>query len=229
MNVMENGTINHGKVTIDRIDPRLLQGEPTYLFNIYSREYNRNTGSTGAFYIPPCPAGKEYVRGPQAVPGTVADTYPHFQESESYRVRATVGEDIVKAVLGIGAGQNASMDIRKWGVFASKNAKPTKEELAEARKQLIPTLQKAIREADEWSASADPVLRQSIDQHHYDAANFLGVKRAWMSVSEATGSCVFCGSPQKEGVPRCGSCGEITDQALYDSLKAKISGTKSAN
>lgn len=224
-NVMEHGSIErNGKIDIERIDPRLLTGEPTYLFNIYSCEFNQNTGSTGAFYIPPCPEGKEYVRSPQSVPGTVVDTYPHFQEKESYRARPVIGEDIVKAVLGISPGQNKTEDIRRFGVFASKNARPTKEELAEAKKLLIPELQRAVREADEWSVSADPVTRQSIDQHHYDAANRLGVKRGWMSISEATGTCVFCGSAQKEGVPMCPSCNNITDQALYDALKAKVSG-----
>lgn len=214
------GVTEHGKITIERIDERLKTGDPFYLFNIYNLEHKRNTGSTGEYFIPACPAGKEWVRGPQTIPGTVEDIYPHFEEHEAYRVRAVPGEDIVKAILEGGGPQE---DIRRFGVFASNASRPTKDELAEAKKRLVPELQRTVREADEWSVSADPVLRGSIGQKHYDAANFLNVKRGWMSVAEASGTCIFCGSPQKEGVPVCSSCQNVTNQALYDELKAKVS------
>lgn len=216
------GAIEYGKVKIERIDPRVKVEDDTYLFNIYSCEFNQNTGTTGAYYIPPCPPDKAWVRSPHVIPGTVEDIYPHFQEGEEYRVRAVPGEDIVKAVLGISFGQNKSEDIRRFGVFAGKSSRPTKDELATANAALETELQRLVQEADAFSVSADPIERQSVCQKHWDAANRLKVKRAWKQESVANEECPFCESPVRQGAPKCQNCHEIINPTAYAALKAQM-------
>jgi hypothetical protein len=100
LEMMQQGTINAGRRSIERLDPRTLTGDPYYIFNIYSNEYTINLGTCGLWYIPACPEGREYMRAPKAIPGTMEENYPHFTDSEEFRARARVGDDIVTAILG---------------------------------------------------------------------------------------------------------------------------------
>jgi len=221
---MTRGRVDRGNITVERLDPRLLTGDPAYLFNIYGNEWTRNTGTTGIYYIPACPDNKPYVRAPQAIPGTVEDIYPHFGDSETYRNRPTAGEDIVAAVLN-GGGPND--EIASWGVFASKNEKPTKQELDAAKAKLIQRLNIQLRQADQLFASPDPMDRKSVDDDKfYRAARYLNVKKPWMSEAQEMTVCPFCSSPVRPEAPKCGSCHEIINMQAYEALKASIQGAK---
>lgn len=224
------GVMRQGAPTIERLDPRLLTGETTYLFNIYSTEQNINLGTSGQYYIPPCPEGKEWVRSPTPVPGTVENVYPHFMDREEYRNAPQPGEDVVKFCLGIGSGQSKDEDLRRFGIFASTSSKPSKEELAEARKRLIVELQREVREADQLFASADALDRQSAqNDKYYKAARYLGLKnKAWMSDATEVTACPFCGTGMRPGVPVCPGCKEVVNQVLYDQLKQSVSAGKAA-
>lgn len=223
---MGAAVIREGAAIVERLDPRLLTGEPTYLFNIYSIEHTINTGSTGQYYIPPCPEGQDWVRAPQIVPGTVEDIYPHFTDREEYRCRPTSGEDVVKAILGIGVGQGPNQDMRRFGIFASKHSTPTKAELAEARKLLVKELQSEIRKADALAASAKPEERVSTEsEHFYKAAKYLGIKRPWMSEAEALSMCPFCSTPVRPQASICSGCHQVINQAAYEAQKKQIAGT----
>ncbi len=221
---MPAAMIREGAATVERLDPRLLTGEPTYLFNIYSAEFVQNMGTCGMYFIPACPEDREYVRSPNFIPGTVEDTYPHFTDKEEYRSRPTVGQDVVDAVLGIGAGQRPDEDIRRFGVFASKNKTPTKPELAAARERLVKYLQEKIRKGDELFASAKPEERQSIDDSFYRAARYLRVKRPWMSEATALAMCPFCSTPVRPEASICSGCHQVINQAAFDAQKKAIAG-----
>jgi hypothetical protein len=215
-----------GQASIERLDPRLLTGEPTYLFNIYSTEHNINLGTAGQYYVPPCPEGREWVRSPTVIPGTVEDIYPHFTDKEEYRCRPTPGDDVVKAALGIGIGQSSDQDLRRFGIFASHNSTPSKQELAEAKnKHLIPELQKQIRKADQLAASADPMERKSLDSDHfYKAARYLNVKKPWMSESNEMTLCPFCAVAVSPNASICHGCNQIINQAAFDATKKQMAG-----
>lgn len=219
---VNTGAVNHGDVTIERLDPRLMTGEPTYLFNIYGVEEIVNTGSTGTFFIPACPRDKEYIRAPQSIPGTVEDIYPHFNDKEYYRARPTVGEDIVKAVLGIGLGATPQENRTRFGWFSSKSKVPSKQELAEAKSKLVEYLQFVLREADEFASSSDPKMRESISDKHFRAAEYMNVTRPWQHKAEAMTICPFCSTAVRPGSSRCAGCNEIIDVAAYEATKARL-------
>lgn len=221
--MMSRGKGEHGKVTIERLDYRLLAGEPWYLFNIYSTEHQINLGTAGQYYIPPCPEGKEWVRSPNIIPGTVEDIYPHFTEGEEYRCRAIPGEDVVKAALGIGIGQGKQEDIRRFGIFASHNSKPTKEDLVEARKHLVPELQREVRQADRLAASADPMDRKSVESEHFlRAARYLNIKKSWMNESQEMTQCRFCMVAVSPSAVICHSCKEVINPEAYAAMKKQM-------
>jgi hypothetical protein len=216
-----------GAATIERLDPRLLTGETNYLFNIYSTEHTINLGTAGQYYVPPCPEGKDYVRSPTVIPGTVEDIYPHFGEKEEYRCRPTPGEDVVKAALGIGFGQRPEEDIRRFGIFSSTNAKPTKQELDEAKKRLVAGLQTQIRKADELFASAKPEERQSVySDHFHKAARYLGIKKPWMNEAQEMTVCPFCSVGVSPTASICHGCGQIISQERFDAVKASLATKK---
>lgn len=208
------------KAVIEQVDPRILAlGEPTYLFNIYDKEYTRGLGTWGLWFIPSCPDGKAYVRAPQVIPGTFQENYPKFTDREEYAARAIPGDDIVKAILGI---ENPQENLIRFGVFASHNERPTKAELENANKSLETYLIALVQEADQFHTSVDPTERQSIGQHHWKAAERLNLSRPWMHAAEALSACPFCSTPVKPGIPKCPNCAEILDAAGYAALKAKI-------
>jgi hypothetical protein len=220
---MQTGNfVRDGAPVIERIDPRLLSGDTIYLFNIYSITETVNLGTSGMYYMPPCPIGKEYVRSPNTIPGTVEGLYPHFSDREEYRARPTPGEDVAKCFLGIGPGQGVNEDRRRFGWFTSTNPKPTKEELAEAKNHLVAYLSEKIRKGDELSASADPNDRKSIDDSFYDAAKKLNVKRPWMSEATEMTLCPFCSIPVRPETSKCSGCGEVINAKLYAEQKQKI-------
>lgn len=238
---MENGVMSHeemmargsqlreGAATIERLDPVLLEGkEPWYLYSIYSMPLEGtaiNLGTAGQYYVPPCPEGKEWMRSPTVIPGVVADTYPHFTDKEEYRVRARPGDEVMKAALGIGPGQSKTEDLRRWGINASHNSKPTKEELAAWRKVLIENLQRELRKADTLYASAKPEERASVDsEHFFVAARYLGVKKPWMHESQQMTVCPFCNVGVSPVASKCHGCNEVINQAAYEAQKKQIAG-----
>ena len=214
--------VRDGAATIERIDPRLLGGDKIYLFNIYSITETVNLGTSGIYHMPPCPEDKEYIRSPNVIPGTVEGVYPHFTEREEYRARPTPGEDVAKCFLGIGIGQGPDEDRRRFGWFTSTNPKPTKEELAEAKKYLNAYLTAKIRKGDELAASADPLDRRSVDDSFYRAAQRLNVKRPWMSEATEMTLCPFCSVPVRPSASKCSGCGEVINAELYAAQKKQI-------
>jgi len=220
---MSNGIIaREGAPTIEHIDPRLLAGDPIYLFNIYSISDTINLGTNGMYYMPPCPEGKEWIRANTVIPATVEGIYPHFTDKEEYRARPTPGEDIAKFFLGIGPGDGPNEDRRKFGWFTSTNSAPTKAELAEAKKHLVAYLTAKVRRGDELAASADPNDRKSVDDSFYRAANYLNVKRPWMNEPTEMTLCPFCSIAVRPSASKCSGCGEIINASLYEAQKKQI-------
>ena len=217
------GNRREGAAVIERLDPRLLTGQDTYLFNIYSTEHNINLGTAGQYYIPPCPEGKEWVRSPNVIPGTVEDIYPHFTDREEYRCRPIPGDDVVKAALGIGPGQRKEEDIRRFGIFASHNSTPSKQELVDAKKTLVAYLQTIIRQADQFFASAKPEERESVNSDHfYRAARYLNAKKPWMSETAEMTQCSFCMIAVSPNAVICHGCKEVINPEAYAAMKKKV-------
>lgn len=224
MGTMSRGSLDRGNVKIERLDPRLLTGAPFYLFNIYRREFTINLGTCGIYYIPGCPEGKDFVRSPNVVPGTVEDIYPHFNDGEEYRCTPTPGEDIVNAILGTDRPEE---DITRFGVFASHNETPAKQETAAAKIKLIPFLQKQIAQADRFFASADAGERQSVyDAKYFDAARYLNVKKPWLSEAAEMTVCPFCSIAVSPNAAICSGCNQVINQTKFDAIKAQVAGAK---
>lgn len=208
------------RAVVEQIDPRILaQGDPYYLFNIYSKEFTRPVSTWGTYFIPACPENKPWVRSPQHVPGTYQENYAKYTDKEEYPARAIPGEDIVKAIL---AADNPMENYARFGVFVSQNERPSKDELAEANRKLETYLVALVQEADQWYTSVDGIERQSIGEHHWAAARRLNVSRPWMHAAQALDACPFCTTPIKSGTPKCPNCHETLDPVAYEALKAKI-------
>lgn len=228
--MMARGAVRReGAATIERLDPRLLTGEPFYLFNIYSTEHQINLGTAGQYYIPPCPEGKDWVRSPTVIPGTVEDIYPHFTDKEEYRCRPTPGEDVMKAALGIGRGQTEQEDIRRFGIFSSHNSTPAKHELQEAKRRLVTELQRQIRTADQLFSSAKPEEKASVyNDQFFKAARFLNVKKPWMSESAEMTMCPFCSIAVSPTASICHGCDQVINQEAFEATKKSLASKASA-
>lgn len=216
--------VNHGKVKYDRIDPRALTGEPWYIFNIYSHTDTINLGTCGLWYIPPCPEGTQWTRAPQTVPGTFEEMYPHFTDGVEFRSRAVPGEDIVAAIL---ADDRPQEGLKRFGIFASHNSSPTKEELSQAKAKLVPYLQSLIALADRMHVSADSQERMSVyDDKFYRAARYLNVKKTWLSEAAEMTVCPFCSIAVSPNAAICSGCNQVIDQTKFDAIKARVAGSK---
>jgi hypothetical protein len=221
---MQQGSINHGRRSVERLDPRTLTGEPLHIFNIYSNEYTINLGTCGLWYIPACPEGREYVRAPKAIPGTMEENYPHFTDGEEFRARARVADDIAVAILGTDRPEE---NIANFGVFVSHNAKPTPQEIAAAKKLLIPKLQKQIAQADQYFASVEPGERKSVyDDKFLRAARYLNIKKPWMSEAAEMSVCPFCSVAVSPNAAICSGCNQVINQTKFDAIKARVAGAK---
>lgn len=216
--------VNHGNVKYDRIDPRALTGEPWYIFNTYSHTDTINLGTCGLWFIPPCPDGTDWTRAPQSIPGTFEEMYPHYTDGVEFRSRAVPGEDIVAAIL---AQDRPTENLIRFGIFASHNSSPTKQELTEAKKHLVPYLQSLIAKADKLFASPDGQERMSVyDDKFFRAARYLNVKKPWLSEAAEMTVCPFCSIAVSPNAAVCSGCNQTIDQVKFDAIKARIAGAK---
>ena len=84
--------------------------------------------------------------------------------------------------------------------------------------------ERMVGQADSYHANGDPV---SITDLHRSAGLMIGVNEAehpWIRSTKhgAMIECPFCGKPTSSKAPKCGSCHEIVDKALYETILQRI-------
>jgi hypothetical protein len=186
-----------------------------YVYNVYAGTgWTRSIGSLGMYFIPKCegtgshPSGWEKYSKPLIIPPVVIE-YIDIGEGQ-LRVEGVSGRSVAKDIVHDG-GQ---VDLAPWGVFIAAGKTPTAEELSAAREALTKTMAALLDEADRlWNGSSDD--RARVGAHHKNAAAYLGVKRTWLTNTQAMSECPFCYEPVRPSTVICPHCKQILDKARW--------------
>jgi len=186
-----------------------------YIFNISTIDWPPIAkGSVATFKIQPCELGEPYSK-PLVLPSVVLDSY--FIESEM-KTHSVSGEYMAQDIIHptIGKTWSFGQNLDDFGVFWTKNAVPSAEELAAARRKMEETFRKLLVMATSIETSGrlediTPLMRI--------AASYFGEDRPWNKIYKKLSECPNCGEPAKPGIITH-SCGYI-----FDLDRAMIGGT----
>jgi len=186
---------------------------PVYIFNTFNREHHMYCGSKGLKVIPACPAGQPYGQ-PLALRAIEVEEYDLADGAGNMSYWTDDGIEVARDVIGVNSQGAAfglyTTNLEWWGVFATVNAEPTKEELAGAKAKLTRMMQ-LIYENGKKLAAQGPAGLSQIGENHALAAAFLGVPAPWGTVQQAMDACPWCKNPVNQGAIKCPTCHEILD------------------
>lgn len=211
-----------------------LKNEKIHIFNVGPWSQKVNTGSFGTFDIPPCPFGIPYVEMLILNPITGEKEPPISIIMEEYVIKSedemsSLTEDgwnFAEQIVGLGRGRHPVHALTKFGIFASRNAVPTKEELADAHKGLEAECKRLVKwAADTFSTNRDLFSKAVRPETHFVAAKVLGrdnsVDSPWMLEAAPVGrtKCKMCGRLCDPDVATC-EAGHVVNMELYLELQA---------
>lgn len=186
-----------------------------YIHNIANRKFDIDDrplfkGRRGRNALPACPAGQAYVtvaRIPNIVTYEVArpDSGDIDKKEElGERVAMDVicpsmtgfdqDAELSEEALSFGAG---TTDMRKRGLFYSRNRVPTGEEIAAAKSRMEKFYRSLIISA-ETKARAGKLA--DINEEEHLAADYFNYKAQWHVIAEAPNLCPNCGEEVKQNV-----------------------------
>lgn len=211
-----------------------LKQEKVHVFNVGPWQQIVNTGSTGTFTIPACPPNKPYVE--MLVLNAVTQKWepPISIIVEEYVIKSEDemssltedGWDFANEMIGVGRGHISAHSLVRFGIFASKNAVPTKEELDAARRALESECLRIVKwAADIYSTDRKLFSRAVRPEVHFVAARILGRDNPqdspWMLDAAPVGrtKCKMCGRLCDPDVATC-EAGHVVNWELYHELKA---------
>lgn len=190
-----------------------------YIFNVGPWMQQRLMGSLGTYTIPACPEGKEYS-APVVIEGIVSELYP-INEGEFKRTMED-GYAVAMQVLGVGPHLSPRNSFVPYGVFVSRNERPSKEEITAARAKLAEKFLELVTEADLAYANGPKAAEETIrPETHFVAARALGktaVDCPWLKNAQVPAErkeCFGCGAQYKVGILKC-ACGAVLDKKRYD-------------
>jgi len=134
------------------------------------------------------------------------------------------GRQVALDMIGVGFGLSPQNSLVQYGVFVPENAKPTKEEIQAARKQLQSYQDRLIAEArqayDKSREELGNLMEADREQRHLWAARERGVDEAWVHHQHTQESirCEMCGTFNPAKIAKC-KCGHILDVELYVKLQ----------
>lgn len=210
--------------------PAMLQkvSEDTkvWLYNVGPWTLTRELGSIGTFRIPGCPEGKEYAAA-DPIPGVFTEPIQgQDQNTMELRTEEGGGRYIAEQVLGVGPFIHPRDSFVPMGVFIGSqvgpDAKPTKQELAEAKQKLFVYLEGLVNEARKAYESGN--IKEIVDRHRTAARMLKLENEQWYSTrsAKARQDCPMCGTIVNEGVVLCPNCKFILDEAKYEKMKARL-------
>jgi hypothetical protein len=189
----------------DDLPEEIRNADPQwYIYNVGPQRHTINAGSMGTHYLFP-PKEGENVGKALVIRKYMVD----WADQGDYKHKPIImkGDDVARE--WVTPNGEAETDLRKWGVFASKNNPPTDEEVAEAKERLRKTFDALIKYAD--SLYEQPARRKEITPIYVIAAKTNKVVRPWCSESRAMKSCEGCFSPVEAAAAKCNACGAILD------------------
>lgn len=209
-----------------------LKREKVHIFNVGPWAQMVNTGSTGTFTIPGCPEDQDYVEMMVMNPMTGQMEPPISIIMEEFVVKSedemsSLTEDgwtFAQSMLGIGRGQHPSRKLTRFGIFASRNAVPTQEELAAAHREIEEECLQIVKWAGDTYAIDRALFSRAVrPEVHFVAAKILGRDNPqdspWMLDAKPTGriKCKMCGRLCDADVATC-EAGHIVNRQLYEEL-----------
>ncbi len=215
--VMQEAIGREYRTKINRLDRRLMHGDPFFIFNVFPRQHIFYA-SYGARVVQACPAGAPHSPA-LVIPAFVSDFSQSKDDSASVDERAIPGEDVVAEILNM-FGDPANTPLKRWGVFVSRSERPGKREVETAKEDLFPTLQRLV-DAGNKLYMGDARDRDQIGELHRIAAKTLGLKPQWMLTDHILGTCEGCGSSIVPGAAFCaGGC--VIDEARARKLRPQL-------
>lgn len=186
-------------------------GPSVYIFSVSPFSYQRSMGSYGQHLIPACPEGEEYSE-PLVIDRVIYDMY----HEGMFKMIATPdsGKKLALDIVGIGPYHSPAEDLTKWGVFVAAGEKPTKTELADARKKLDRTWDFLITEADAYWNQGPSEYRNVSDLHRRAAKMRGQTDKPWAREVQQMKSCSVCGNQLSPGAALCTHCKTVFNEAV---------------
>jgi len=215
-----------------------MKKQKVHIFNVGPWAQTVNTGSTGTFTIPACPAGEEYIEmlvmnantGEMESPiSVIMEEFVIKSEDEmSSLIDNGWDEDgklgFANRMLGVNKPRNRSLI--RFGMFASRNEVPTQEELRNAHLALEEECRQIVKWAGDTYATDRKLFSRAVrPEVHFVAAKILGRDNPqdspWMLDANPVGriKCKMCGRLCDPDVATC-EAGHVINQSLYLELKA---------
>lgn len=192
-----------------------------HIFNVGPWPQQINTGSYGYFYVPGCPKDQEYVECSRTIKG-IESEYTIKDEFE-YNQLLSDGWNFALEVVGDGRGRDPQQSYRHYGLFPSKHAEPTRDEIYQAKTMLHARCSEIVREARDLYAMDRKQFSVVVKrQRHFVAAEVLNLNdEPWMveQTPSVRKKCAFCGTMNEDFAVKCAKCSEIIDPARYKALK----------
>jgi hypothetical protein len=195
-----------------------------HIFNVGPWPQKINTGSTGWVVVPGCPKNKEYVEATAPIKGIVSELT--IKDEYEYNRLMSDGWKFAQEVVGIGRGRDPKRALTHYGLFASKNEVPTKQEIFQAKTLLHATCSDIVREARDVYATDRKAFSVIVKRNrHFAAAEVLNLSdEVWMidqSPSERI-KCPVCKAMNEDGVMKCAKCSEIIDPVAYRAYQERV-------
>jgi len=199
---------------------------PVHIFNVGPFAHFINTGSTGTFYIPACPEGKEYIEMATPLFELVDEIYPRTRNSEPKRLYEE-GRKFAVEILGEGRNQDKRNSKRSVGVFIAAGERPTAKELEAAREELRKTAAKQILFMDTiWDRDrklAYEVFRPETFGAYARVMGLSGKEKGWLTQGTPSNkvNCRWCQEPVDPNAPICHNCKNVVNRDKYLEMKAE--------
>jgi hypothetical protein len=211
-----------------------LKSQKIHIFNVGPWSQTVNTGSTGTFNIPACKQGEDYaemlvlnsVTGEWEPPiSVIMEEYVIKSEDEMSSLTED-GWNFAQSMLGIGRGQHPARSLVRFGIFATRNATPTSDELKNAHLALEEECRQIVKWAGDIYATDRKLFARAVrPEVHFVAARILGRDNPqdspWMIDANPIGrvKCKMCGRLCDPDVATC-EAGHVVNMELYLELQA---------
>jgi hypothetical protein len=196
-----------------KVAPNFPKVAPLYIFNISDQELSWREPGFSRYVVPACEKGKEYS-APLVIPGIISEEYLQDQSTEFNHYNAV---EIAYAILKIGPGMKATLDMTNKGYFMSETNPPSVARLAEAQAKYNQWCDGLIREADtimNGGGESKGMTGQMLNESHYRALSYRRQTRNWGRQSVEMMDCPACGGPVPRGAAVHSVCGAIVNWQL---------------
>lgn len=192
-----------------KIAPNFPKTEPLYIFNISDQELVWREPGFPRYVVPACEKGKPFS-DPLVIPGIVSEEYLDDSSTEFNHYNAV---EIGYAILKIGPGMKATLDLTNKGYFMSDTNPPHPSRLAEAQAKYNIFCDQLIKEADSIMAQGEKTgpNGQMLNESHYRALAYRKQTRDWGKGTVEMVDCPMCYQPVPKGAAIHAACGAVID------------------